>query len=298
MSMNSFAVLFGFFTVVFCATSLSGQQIPVSQNPAQQNPAQQNPTQQSQSGQSTAQQSPARLDSKPDPASGQAASSQLKSAQPNSAPPAHSQPTPAQQTAAAAALEFPVQMQQKVVAGKTPVGTRVEAHLTLATLLNGRVFPEGAVFTGVVVQSIAKSAAGPSRLIVRMDSVRWKNTAATIKAYLTAWYYPVEIRSLADRSDPPPLSSLPDAQSRKNGGSFGGGSFPKPSVFVGHPGSAQPETSPPGVTMVSEHRVLMKNVESIRDPDASVELTSSRSNIKIDKSTTYVLATAYLPSGK
>jgi len=48
-------------------------------------------------------------------------------------------PTPTQNKPAvsrsAAAMEFPVILQQKVVAGKTPVGTKVQAKLTLATLL-------------------------------------------------------------------------------------------------------------------------------------------------------------------
>jgi len=36
--------------------------------------------------------------------------------------------------------------------------------------------------------------------------------------------------------------------------------------------------------------VLMKNVESTRSSEGAVILTSQHSNIKLDKSTTYVLA--------
>ncbi len=51
-------------------------------------------------------------------------------------------------------------MRQNVVAGKTPVGTKVEAKLTIATLVKGTVIPEGAVFSGEVVDSVAKSGHG------------------------------------------------------------------------------------------------------------------------------------------
>jgi hypothetical protein len=40
----------------------------------------------------------------------------------------------------------------------------------------------------------------------------------------------------------------------------------------------------------------MKNLESTRDSDGAVALTSKRSNIKLDKLTTYVLATSDLLS--
>ncbi len=56
------------------------------------------------------------------------------------------------------AREFPVTMRQKVVAGKTPVGTKVEANLTIATLVDGKVIPMGATFSGEVVDSAANSA--------------------------------------------------------------------------------------------------------------------------------------------
>ena len=43
------------------------------------------------------------------------------------------------ETSHAAALEFPVVLQQNVVAGKTAVGAKVQAKLTIATLLHGVV---------------------------------------------------------------------------------------------------------------------------------------------------------------
>ncbi len=42
---------------------------------------------------------------------------------------------------AVALLDLPIVMQQKVAAGKTLVGTKVQAKLAAATLLNGVVLP-------------------------------------------------------------------------------------------------------------------------------------------------------------
>src|SRR5215469_6682578 len=73
-----------------------------------------------------------------------------------------------------AVLEFPVLLQDEVESGKTPVGTKVHAKLTFATLVNHEVIPKDAVFSGVVIESVAKTGKSPSRLAIRMDSVQWK----------------------------------------------------------------------------------------------------------------------------
>src|SRR5579862_3003194 len=86
--------------------------------------------------------------------------------------------------------EFPVTLQQSVAAGKTPVGTKIQAKLAVATLVAGTVIPRNALFSGEVIESVAKTKTDPSRLSIRMDSVQWKAGSAAIKAYSTAWYYP------------------------------------------------------------------------------------------------------------
>ena len=197
-----------------------------------------------------------------------------------------SQTTPAARNSSAG-IEFPVVMRQNVAAGKTPVGSKVQAKLAVATLVGGVVVPEGAILSGEVTQSAAKSATDPSRLAIRMDSAQWANGSVPIKVYLTAWYYPVA--APADQA-----SGLPDA-----------GNNPKPRTGGSYPGQRNP-TSPPFSSSdtgsspapdISKHRILMKNVESIRNPDGAVTLTSKRFNIKIDKQTTYVLATGDLTRG-
>ena len=94
-------------------------------------------------------------------------------------------------TGNAGTIEFPVIMKQKVEAGKTPVGTKVQAELVMATLVDGKTVPRDAVLSGEVTESVAKTETEPSRLAIRMDSIQWKKGSAPIKAYLTAWFYPI-----------------------------------------------------------------------------------------------------------
>jgi hypothetical protein len=193
-------------------------------------------------------------------------------------------------SSSAAGSEFPVIMRQNVAAGKTPVGTKVQAELAVATLVNGVVVPQRAILSGVVTESVAKSAADPSRLAIRMDSVQWKNKSLPIKVYLTAWYYPEPTVVNPDLSYQGPDA----ANSRKNWN--GMGPYPEASNPLSQqkfPGRDTDKDSGLAPTLpassISKHRVLMKNIESTRDRDGAVALTSKRSNIKLDKVTTYVL---------
>ncbi|MFI5114665.1 MAG: hypothetical protein ACHP7J_05925 [Terriglobales bacterium] len=204
-----------------------------------------------------------------------------------------SQPAPAARSAPAG-LEFPVTMRQKIAAGKTPVGTKVQAKLAVSTLVNGVVFPQDAILSGEVTESAAKSPTSPSRLAIRMDSARWTNGSAPIKVYLTAWYYPLATPMNQDLS-----SGLPDAANsptRRTGAAFPGTRNP-PSPFPGSEPDAGKDTEPRPASGISQHRVLMKNVEATRTSDGAVVLTSKHSTIKLDRQTTYVLAADGLASG-
>jgi hypothetical protein len=188
-----------------------------------------------------------------------------------------------------AATEFPVVLEQSVTAGRTAVGTKITAKLQVATLSEGAVIPRGAVFSGEVIDSAAKSATDPSRLCIRMDSAQWKNGSAPVKLYITAWYYPMQAemgqnlqyqpRDPTGKRDWNGAGTYPDPNSPA--------SKPFPGREQGHDPNAVPDT-PASIT--SNHRVLMKNVESNRNPDGAVVISSKRSNIKVDKLTTYVFA--------
>ena len=203
------------------------------------------------------------------------------------------QQTPPAPTASTG-TEFPVIMRQNVIAGKTPAGAKVQASLVLATLVNGVVVPRDAVLSGEVIQSAAKAAAEPSRLAIRMDSAQWKNGSVNIKVYLTAWFYPLAEITPQDLSYQPADA----AHSPRNWN--GAGTYPDPNNPASQPfpgrDSGQDTTAGPlsPASSISKHRMLMKNIEAARDGDGTVALTSKRSNIKLDKLTTYVLATSDL----
>lgn len=201
------------------------------------------------------------------------------------------------------ATEFPVLMRQKVEAGKTPVGTKIKAKLTVATLVNGVVIPEDAVLSGEVIESAPRSSQDPSRLAVALDSAEWKDgpargsvTLAT-KIYLTAWYYPLAI--------------LPSEPSDVMSGSLGshtqhpGGAAPypnpntrdSPSYPRGNTDASNNPAPEKPLARISPHRELLKNVESTNGAEGILTLTSTHSNIKLDKSTTYVFAAGDLGAG-
>jgi hypothetical protein len=216
-----------------------------------------------------------------------------------------SQQTPSQPTAAAlgpsGALEFPVVMRQNVAAGTTPVGTRVQAKLAVATLVDGVVVPRDAVFSGEVTESVARSATDPSRLAIRMDSAQWKKGSASVvlslasKVYLTAWYYPVAETRALDHSDESPDDASQSWNHRNRLPTFPDPNGSASEPFPGRGSGTDPGSLPPSPSSnISKHRALMKNVESTRASDGAVTLTSKSFNIKIDKLTTYVLATGDL----
>ena len=183
--------------------------------------------------------------------------------------------------------ELPVVLRQNIEAGKTAVGTKVEARLIMATMISGGVVPRGAVVSGEVTESVAKSNNSPSRLAIRMDSAQWKNGEAKFKLYLTAWYYPP-----AAPMAPPDLSYGPPGDRRNWGGvdpTVDTTDPPNPSQRLSTQQDSGVNAGAPG-SIISSKRVLMKNMKSVSGADGSVVLVSSRSNIKLNKVTTYVLA--------
>jgi len=198
------------------------------------------------------------------------------------------QPKPAV-SSASGVHEFPVKMRQNVVAGKTPVGTKVEANLQIATLVGRTVIPVAAIFSGTVIQSAAKSATDPSRLAIRMDSVRWKTGSTAIKVYLTAWYYPIRMATDEVSLDQPPPTAATIPRRRRAAGPYDSNQAAS-GPFPGSPAPSGADAPPVATANLSDNRALMKDVESTRHGDGAVALSSKRVNIKLDKSTTYVLA--------
>lgn len=198
-----------------------------------------------------------------------------------------------QPSAGSSAQEFPVMLEQNVIAGKTPVGTKIEAKLSMATLVNGTVVPRNAVFSGEVTESMAKTKDAPSRVSVRMDSVAWKNGSAAVKLYMTAWFYP----NMMDAGQ-----ELQYGPTKSPQGSWNGqGEYPSDAKsYKPFPDGQQKDQPVPDTpnSVTSKHRVLMKNVESAAASDGGVELVSKKSNIKLERYTTYVLAATDLAAAK
>jgi hypothetical protein len=205
-----------------------------------------------------------------------------------------SQQTPPPPPNCSVGCEFPVVMRQNVAAGKTPVGTKVEAKLIVATLLNGTVVPRDAILSGEVTESAAKSGTVASRLAIRMDSAQWKSGSTPLKVYLTAWFYPEAAGMAAQDLSYQPVDA---ANSKRNWN--GMGTYPDPNNPISQQKFPGPEsndhdkdTNAPAspASNISKHRVLMKNVESASGTNGEIVLTSLRSNIKLDKLTAYVFA--------
>jgi len=199
--------------------------------------------------------------------------------------------------------EFPVTMRQNVVAGTTPVGSTVEAKLTIATLVSGKVIPIGATLSGKVVASEAKTADQPSRLAIRVDSARWKNDSVSITAYLTAWYYPLHIAG-GDQPSRPSEGIHGDIVVTVGGSRAATpGQQPYPTTPAPQPRptidtNPGPDIPPPTTSTISEYRVMMKDVDEVHLDGGGTAITSSRANLKLDKTTTYVLATGDLAGKK
>jgi|KBSMisStaDraftv2_1062788.scaffolds.fasta_scaffold19813_3 hypothetical protein len=202
----------------------------------------------------------------------------------------------AQQTPAASSSQvlrqFPVVLQQSVEAGKTPVGTKVQGKLAVATTFHGLVIPRNAVVTGVVFESVRKSATAPSRLGIRMENAKWKDeSTCMMKAYLMPLYYPMVSQS----TQGPPTES-PDPSSRTTNGPNQSSSSPmsQPSFAGGNSEAVQ--EAMPNILTLSSRPVPMKNVVMEPVPDNGLDLVSQHDNIKLYKMTTYVLAAIESPA--
>jgi hypothetical protein len=201
---------------------------------------------------------------------------------------------------AAALLDLPVIMRQKVAAGKTPVGTKVQAKLAVATLLNGVVLPEDAILTGEVIESVAKSAANPSSLAIRMDSAQWASGAAHIKAYLTAWYYPLV--TAAEEATSPDSNNAAANLKHWNGPGYIPDSSIRLSSHVPNRNTEDDKgpvaPTPASVSTISKRRTLMKDVQTTSHTDGALALTSKQFTIKLDKTTIYMVVAGVLQSAK
>ncbi len=182
--------------------------------------------------------------------------------------------------------EFPVILQQSVAAGKTAVGTKVQAKLSIATLLSGVVYPRNSILSGEVVESAAKTKTEPSRIGIRIDSVNWKEKSASVRLYLTSWYYP----GISESGQNLQYGPTESPQRTWNGA----GAYPDPNShsYKPFPDGSDKSPSVPDTpsSKTSDRRVVMKDVDVQRGDDGGIILVSKHANIKLDRFTTYVLS--------
>ncbi len=187
-------------------------------------------------------------------------------------------------------IELPAVLQQKIVAGSTAVGTEVRAKLTIATLVNGVVLPDGAVITGRVEKSLAKTADSLAHLKIKFESAHWKTGDLKLEIYLVGSYYPIEFQTPADQV----------SGAHAEVGVMVGGS---PAVGRGRNGippsdAETPQDDPtdprPNITHseVSNHSVRIKNVDTAVATDGGLEITSNERNLKLNKGIIYSLQSA------
>ena len=109
-----------------------------------------------------------------------------------------------------------------------------------------------------------------------------------MKIYLTGWIYPTTVASEQDLPYGPPQSQIKIWN--------GEGAYPDPNAPAVKPlpggDSSQSSEAVPNTSsaVTSRRRVPMKNVMSGRNDDGTLVIGSTRSDIKLDKLTTYVLA--------
>ena len=199
-------------------------------------------------------------------------------------------------------VELPVTLQQKVIAGVTPVGTAIKAKLAIATLVNGIVIPQGATLFGKIEESVKKTEDAVSRLRIKIESASWKKGSAPVNLYFTGCYYPLEAampghdsagRSTYEASIGTTMGRTGPEDPMRPGPPPGmGGGLGREMGGPGFPPDFPSRTSESPLGHVSSHWVRLEGVNLVKEDDGSVTVTSIKNDIKLDKSTTYLLEAA------
>ncbi|HEV7220809.1 MAG: hypothetical protein ACHP8A_10040 [Terriglobales bacterium] len=178
--------------------------------------------------------------------------------------------------------EFPLTLQENIESGKAKIGTKVQAKLAMATMFHGMIIPRNAVFSGLVIESDAKSAKAPAKLAIRMETAEWKDGSTSLTAYLLPLSYATTapaVQGLRNESQDPDSRTLSEGQSES----------PMQRSFPNNDSQAA-QAAIPEIPTASNRPVPMKNVVIARADEGGAALVSDRGNIKLNKMTTYVFA--------
>ena len=187
--------------------------------------------------------------------------------------------------------EFPLTLQQSIESGKAKIGTKVQARLAIATLFRGTVIPRNALFTGVVIESDAKSAKDPAKIAIRMETAEWKGGSTSLTAYLLPLSYATTVQAAQG-----PRGESQDPSSRSTNDAGQDANSPMRQQFPTNDSQAAQEAIPEAPT-ISSRPAQLKNVTLAPSDEGGAALVSERANIKLNKQTTYVFA-AVEPANK
>lgn len=153
--------------------------------------------------------------------------------------------------------DFPLLLHAKLIAGRAHSGTSVQGKLLIATFVHGMVVPAGAMFTGVLEQSVAKSATTPSRLKVHITSASWRDQTIAVELYLANYYYPMpgQFLTAAERMEFETGVGMRRMNHRRDSKVHGAAGYPQ--------------------------RVRMKGVEVERGEDGALAITSTDANLHL-----------------
>jgi hypothetical protein len=153
--------------------------------------------------------------------------------------------------------EFPLRLKSKIIAGKTAVGSPVEGTLVMATLVNGVVVPEGAVFSGAVEESIEHKDKTASRLRVHITEARWKEHALHVSLYASGHIYP----PYKQKTDPMEARHL------------------RRMLQLGVAESTQPDA--PNAPPFDPRQLIDREVRNERSTDGVIVITSAKNTIEL-----------------
>jgi len=179
--------------------------------------------------------------------------------------------------------EFPLTLQQSVESGKAKIGTKVQAKLATATLFQGTVIPRNALFSGVVIESDAKTAKERAKLAIRMETAEWKDHSISLTAYLLPLSY---LNTEQAAQALPNESPDPSSRTMNDAGQDAGSPMQRP--FPTNDSQAAQSAIPQ--TATSNRPVPMKNVTVALADEGGAALVCEHANIKLYKMTTYVFA--------
>ena len=198
-------------------------------------------------------------------------------------------------TVNANAQEFPAVLLQSVEAGKTAPGTSVSARLMMGTLFNGVVIPEGALLSGVVEESVARSGNAPARLRVHLTQAEWKERTMALNLYLSDQYYPKKYQSSSENQHFD--ASNTDAQGIKleTHAVYSGGKPERetlirnvdPASSLKSADSLVKAQDPATVTAGRPGRMKMAAATAVSDDTGALSLVSEARKLKLDRDTCY-----------